>query len=135
MTLPHGPGEPADETDRTASVVVCAASDLAPGEMIGARLATLPIVVVRTGDGQLHGLEDRCLHQGARLSLGRLLPAAEDGAAGSHAMDDSREVVKCPWHGYEYDVRSGCAVYDRRLALRTVDVREQDGLIIASRKN
>jgi nitrite reductase/ring-hydroxylating ferredoxin subunit len=122
-------------TDQPTSVVVCAADELAPGEMIGARLDMLPIVVVRTADGELHGLVDRCLHQGARLSRGRLLPATEGDAVGTYVMDDAREVVKCPWHGYEYDVRSGCAVFDRRLALRRVRVREQDGLIIASCKN
>jgi nitrite reductase/ring-hydroxylating ferredoxin subunit len=122
-------------TGSATSVVVCAAADLAPGEMIGARLGMLPILVIRTADGELHGFEDRCLHQGARLSGGRLLPAAADEAVGAHAMDDAREVVKCPWHGYEYDVRSGCAVFDRRLALRRVRVGEQDGLIIASCKN
>ena len=40
-------------------------------------------------------------------------------------------MLKCPWHGYEYDVRSGCALFDRRRRLRRVDVRDEDGLIVA----
>jgi nitrite reductase/ring-hydroxylating ferredoxin subunit len=80
----------------------------------------LPIVVVRTLDGELHGLVDRCLHQGARLSGGRLLHC------------DEREILRCPWHGYEYDVRTGCAVFDRRLALERIDVRVESGQIVAS---
>jgi nitrite reductase/ring-hydroxylating ferredoxin subunit len=103
--------------DEQTSVVVCAADELEPGAMVPARLGMLPIVVVRTHDGELHGFVDRCLHQGARISGGRLL---------AHA-----EVVKCPWHGYEYDVRTGCAVIDRRLALVRVDVRVEAGLIVA----
>lgn len=114
-------------------VVVCSAGELAPGEMVAARLDAMPIVVIRTMDGELHGLEDRCLHQGARLSRGRLLPAGEAAAVGRHRLEDAREVVKCPWHGYEYDVRSGCALFDRRLALRRVRVVERDGLVLALR--
>jgi nitrite reductase/ring-hydroxylating ferredoxin subunit len=114
-------------------VVVCPTGELEPGGMVATRLDALPIVIIRTQDGALHGLEDRCLHQGARLSRGRLLPATEGDAVGRYVMDDAREIVKCPWHGYEYDVRTGCAVFDRRRALRRVRVREQDGLIIAYR--
>jgi nitrite reductase/ring-hydroxylating ferredoxin subunit len=118
-----------------ATVVVCAAGELEPGTMVPARLGMLPIVVVRTRDGELHGFVDRCLHQGARLSGGRLLPEPEDDATGAHRMLDAREVVKCPWHGYEYDVKTGCAVSDRRLSLERVDVRVDGGLIVASRSS
>jgi nitrite reductase/ring-hydroxylating ferredoxin subunit len=91
--------------------------------MAAARLGMLPIVVVRTLDGELHGLVDRCLHQGARLSGGRVLPHGEGGV---------RDVLKCPWHGYEYEVRTGCALSDRRLTLERIDVRVEAGQIVAS---
>jgi nitrite reductase/ring-hydroxylating ferredoxin subunit len=121
-------------TGEQVSVVVCAADELEPGGMAAARIGMLPIVAVRTADGELHGFVDRCLHQGARLSGGRLLPEAEGDAVGAHRMLDAREVIKCPWHGEEYDVRSGCAVFDRRRTLVRVDVREEDGRIVARRK-
>jgi nitrite reductase/ring-hydroxylating ferredoxin subunit len=101
------------------SVAVCPADELAPGAMAAARIGMLPVVVVRTLDGELHGFVDRCLHQGARISGGRLL--------------NSAEVIKCPWHGYEYDVRTGCALVDRRLALVRIDVRVEAGMIVARR--
>ena len=106
-----------------ATVDVCAADELEPGGIASARLGTLPIVVVRTLDGELHGLVDRCLHQGARLSGGRLVRGGEG---------DAREILRCPWHGYEYDVRTGCSVLDRRLALERIDVRVDAGRIVAS---
>jgi nitrite reductase/ring-hydroxylating ferredoxin subunit len=113
------------------SVVVCRAGELGPGEMVAARLGSLPIVVVRTRAGELHGLVDRCLHQGARLSRGRLLAATDGDAVGEYRMLED-DVLKCPWHGYEYDVRSGCGLFDRRRRLRRVPVHEEDGLIVAS---
>jgi nitrite reductase/ring-hydroxylating ferredoxin subunit len=119
-------------TGERTSVVVCPADELEPGAMAPARIGMLPIVVVRTLDGELHGLVDRCLHQGARLSGGRLLPHTEGDAVGEYRMLDAREVLKCPWHGYEYDVRTGCAVFDRRRALERIDVRVDAGQIVAS---
>jgi nitrite reductase/ring-hydroxylating ferredoxin subunit len=113
------------------SVVVCAAGELGPGEMAAAVLGSLPIVVVRTRDGELHGLVDRCLHQGARLSRGRLLAATDGDVVGEYRALE-HDVLKCPWHGYEYDVRSGCGLFDPRRRLRRVRVREEDGLIVAS---
>ena len=112
-------------------VVVCAADELAPGDMVPARLDGTPIVVVRTADGELHGLVDRCVHQGARLSGGRLLPGTDGDRVGEYRLSEDDAVLKCPWHGYEYDVRSGCALFDRRRRLRRVDVRVEDGLIVA----
>jgi nitrite reductase/ring-hydroxylating ferredoxin subunit len=119
-------------TGERTSVVVCPADQLEPGGMAPARIGMLPIVVVRTLDGELHGFVDRCLHQGARLSGGRLLPHTEGDAVGEYRMLDAREVLKCPWHGYEYDVRTGCAVFDRRRALERIDVRVDAGQIVAS---
>jgi nitrite reductase (NADH) small subunit len=113
------------------SVVVCATDELAPGDMVPARLDELPIVVVRTRDGELHGLVDRCVHQGARLSGGRLLAGTDGERVGEYRLREDDVVLKCPWHGYEYDVRSGCALFDARRRLRRVAVREEDGLIVA----
>jgi nitrite reductase/ring-hydroxylating ferredoxin subunit len=114
------------------SVVVCAAEELAPGEMVSATLDELPIVVVRTHDGELHALVDRCLHQGAPLSGGRLLAGTEGERVGEYRLREDGAVLKCPWHGYEYDVRSGCALFDGRRRLRRVRVAEEDGLVVAS---
>lgn len=45
-------------------------------------------------DGQLSAIDDRCPHFGASLSDGQI----EGG------------VVVCPWHGREYDLRTGQCV-------------------------
>jgi nitrite reductase (NADH) small subunit len=115
------------------TTVVCAADELAPGEMIEATLGPLPVVVLRTSAGELRGFVDRCLHQGARLSAGRLLDATEGDQVGEYRLVAGQEVLKCPWHGYEYDAETGCGLFDRRRRLRRIAVREQDGLIVAAR--
>jgi nitrite reductase (NADH) small subunit len=123
-----------DTTAATGRAVVCAADELAPGEMVAATLGPLPLVVVRTSRGELHAFVDRCLHQGARLSAGRLLDATEGERVGEYRLVAGRDVLKCPWHGYEYDTETGCALFDRRRRLRRVRVHEEDGLIVAEHR-
>jgi nitrite reductase (NADH) small subunit len=122
-------------TGEQTRVVVCADHELEPGGMAAARLGMLPVMAVRTLDGELHAFVDRCLHQGARLSGGRVLPHTEGDAVGEYRMLDAQEVVKCPWHGYEYDVRTGCAVFDRRRSLLRLAVSVEAGQVVITRTN
>jgi nitrite reductase/ring-hydroxylating ferredoxin subunit len=110
--------------------VICRADELKPGDMRPARLGPMPIVVIRTSSGALHGLLDKCLHQGGRLSRGKLMPATESERPGDY-REDGRIIVKCPWHGYEYDVETGCTLFDNDRCLRVFTIREEDGQIVA----
>ena len=35
------------------------------------------------------------------------------------------EVLKCPWHQWEFDIRTGHAIYDPRLRVRTYEVLQE----------
>ena len=112
--------------------VICEAAALEPGQMVSGRLGPMPIVVIRTRDGSLHGLLDKCLHQGGQLSRGKLLEATEAGQGDCmYQLVAGREIVKCPWHGYEYDVKTGSTLFDPERRLRTFKVHEEDGQIVA----
>src|SRR5882724_8897710 len=54
------------------------------------------IVLFRDG-GELHALQDRCAHRGARLSMGKCLYPG----SGS---------ISCPYHGWTYNGESGRVV-------------------------
>lgn len=51
-----------------------------------------PVVLYRTVEGKPVALEDRCCHRQAPLSMGRLIG----------------DVVKCPYHGLEFDASGAC---------------------------
>lgn len=112
--------------------VVCKTDELHPGQMISGKLGPMPIVVVRTEDGQLYGLIDKCLHQGGPLSKGKIY-TAQDGDTCGHYFEDGRAILKCPWHGYEYDLTTGATLFDENLKLQTFTVREEDGQVVAER--
>lgn len=109
------------------------AAELGPGQMLGLELGGLPVVVLRDAGGELRAFVDRCVHQGARLSRGRLHASGIDAdEVGEYRPLEGEGVLKCPWHGYEYDASSGCALFDRRRRLRKLAVEEVDGRIVVS---
>ena len=98
--------------------------------MKGVQLGPIRVVVIRAKDGTLHGLAAKCLHQGGPLERGRLYDHTETtSGVGEYAVDPHREILKCPWHGYEYDIRTGQTVFDENRCLQTFTVREEGGQI------
>jgi nitrite reductase/ring-hydroxylating ferredoxin subunit/uncharacterized membrane protein len=77
-------GRPGDE------VVVARADELKPDQMKLLRLGGRRIVLARTQDVYV-AFDDRCTHRGGSLAGGTM-------ACGT---------VCCPWHGSQFDVRSG----------------------------
>ena len=67
--------------------------DLPPNSMRAVPLASTPVLLVREGD-QVYALEPRCGHMGGPLPEGTL----------------QGHIVTCPWHGSQYDVRTGRAI-------------------------
>jgi 3-phenylpropionate/trans-cinnamate dioxygenase ferredoxin subunit len=86
--------------------VVAAVSDLPPG---GRKLVTVegrPIAVFNLG-GEFFGLLNRCPHQGGSLCEGALTGLVTADRAGEYHVSRKGEIIRCPWHGWEFDVRTG----------------------------
>ena len=86
--------------------VVAAVSELPPG---GRKLVTVkgrPIAVFNL-DGEFFGLTNRCPHQGAGLCEGELTGLVTADRPGEYAMSRPGEIIRCPWHGWEFDIRTG----------------------------
>jgi 3-phenylpropionate/trans-cinnamate dioxygenase ferredoxin subunit len=86
--------------------VVARAADLKPGARLPVTIAGKAIVVFRIAD-EFFALLNRCPHQGGPLcdgTLGGLIEAAEPGRYRYTRPD---EILRCPWHGWEFDVRTG----------------------------
>jgi nitrite reductase (NADH) small subunit len=81
--------------------------------------------------GEFFAFENRCLHQGGPVCEGILIPRVEAvlgprREARGERFSDRRQHIVCPWHGWEYDIRTGRCAADRRLRLRAYDVRCRD---------
>lgn len=113
--------------------VVCHKSELAAGQLKRAQLGPIPVVVLRSSSGTLHALAAKCLHQGGPLEYGSIFTHhATTKDAGEYVLEPGREVLKCPWHGYEYDIQTGCTVFDSSRAVQTFRAYEEDDQVVVA---
>jgi 3-phenylpropionate/trans-cinnamate dioxygenase ferredoxin subunit len=92
------------------------------------------IVVGRISSSEYFAVRDVCPHQGAELSRGTLagttLPCEEPG---EYTYARPFEILRCPWHAWEFDVRTGENIYqpNTRFRVKTYDVDvEADGVFV-----
>jgi nitrite reductase/ring-hydroxylating ferredoxin subunit len=113
--------------------VVCRKDDIQLGNMIEATLDRLSLVVCRTKDDRYYAFLNRCIHQGAPLSKGKLCGApAPTETVGEYRFEKEGEILRCPWHGREFDVKNeGRMLADPRCKLRSFSVAvEGDEVVV-----
>ncbi len=64
-------------------------------------------VVIFNLDGDFHALLDRCPHMGGRLSDGVQTGLVESDRPGEYRWSRPGEIIRCPWHAWEFDIRTG----------------------------
>ena len=91
--------------------------------------------MIRWAD-KLYAVRNVCPHQSGPVCQGQLLPlltAAEPGVT-SLDRDAGQPVLACPWHGWEFGLDSGSAVWNARYRLRTYAIEVRDGRVLVDTK-
>jgi nitrite reductase/ring-hydroxylating ferredoxin subunit len=86
--------------------VVAATRDIPPGERKLFTIKGRPIAIFNL-DGDFFGMFNRCPHQGGSLCEGALIGLVESPAPGRYNYSRKGEIIRCPWHGWEFDIRTG----------------------------
>jgi nitrite reductase/ring-hydroxylating ferredoxin subunit len=87
------------------------------------------IGIVRWSD-DVFAVANLCAHQRGPLCRGSLSPRLESREPGAMELAEGAPVIACPWHGWEFDVRTGRAVWDEGYAVRTYPVQVENGRIL-----
>jgi nitrite reductase (NADH) small subunit len=107
---------------------------LAIGEKRQVEVTGRAIVIGRISEDEWFALRDICPHQGAALSRGLLVGTCPPtNAPGEHVYERCPEIIRCPWHSWEFDVRTGRNIYmpDSRFRVKTYEVSvEPDGIFV-----
>jgi 3-phenylpropionate/trans-cinnamate dioxygenase ferredoxin subunit len=99
--------------------VVGPTAEIPPGQRRLVELDGKKIVLFNLG-GEFFALADRCPHQGGSLSNGREVALIESPCPGEYHYDRKGEIIRCPWHAWEFDIRTGKSQFDpRRTKVRT----------------
>jgi nitrite reductase/ring-hydroxylating ferredoxin subunit len=86
--------------------VVAPVAEIKPGGRKRVSVSGRAIVVFNLG-GEFFALADRCPHKGGPLSQGRLTGLVESQEPGEYCYSRRGEILRCPWHSWEFDVRTG----------------------------
>ena len=91
--------------------VVAMVGDLAPGERKIVEVAEREVGIFNLG-GEYFALRNRCPHQGGPVCTGRLAGFVDGDRPGEYVYSRPGEILRCPWHGWEFDVKNGQSWYD-----------------------
>jgi nitrite reductase/ring-hydroxylating ferredoxin subunit len=95
-----------------AKYVVAPADEISPGGRKVFEVKGRKIIVFNLA-GEFFAVSDRCPHQGGPLSKGIVTGFV---------------VIRCPWHSWEYDIRTGKSWCDpRRIQVRNFEVNVESG--------
>ncbi|VBA41056.1 Rieske (2Fe-2S) protein [Mycobacterium attenuatum] len=113
--------------------LVCWIDELPPGTMKLVDTGKFGVGVYNVG-GQLYAIANHCSHEGAPLCLGLIGGTNESVPAEPGRLRRVRDgqIVRCPWHNWEFDVTTGRNVADPRRRVRTYRVDVADGKVFVS---
>ena len=83
-------------------------------------------------DGEFFAWQNTCSHQGGPVCQGKILGRVEEVIADDKTskglrFSDSDVHIICPWHGYEFNIRTGRHPGDRNVRLKPFDVKVKNG--------
>jgi nitrite reductase (NADH) small subunit len=91
--------------------VVARASDIPPGHRLIVDVSGRSIGVFNVR-GAYFAVRNSCPHQGGPLCLGPTVGLATAARPGEIDYTREGEILRCPWHGWEFDLATGRSVFD-----------------------
>ena len=86
--------------------VVAAVGEISPGTCKIVSVSGREIGVYNVKDSY-YALINRCPHEGAPLCIGPIVPRFESKRPGEYRLTHHGEMLRCPWHGWEFDILTG----------------------------
>lgn len=115
--------------------VVCKVSELPPGTHKIVDIGKRSIGVYNIA-GEFFAIRNLCPHQLAPLCRGKVTGYCEPGKVGEYNWVREGEIVRCPWHAWEFDIKTGRSIFNpHRVKTGTfqVSVETVDGSVAETR--
>ena len=120
-------------------VLVGPAAEIVPGQ----RRIIVPFrgragIGVFNIDGTFHALRNLCPHKSGPLCTGRVSgrivadapPSGRPLIVADHDVAQEGEIVRCPWHLWEFEVATGKCLVDATVRVKTYPVSIEDGQVV-----
>jgi len=89
-------------------------------------------------NGQLHALRNLCPHKSGPLCTGNVFgrivadapPSGRALLVDDYRVERDGEIIRCPWHLWEFEVVSGACLVDDTMRVKTYPVAIEDGQVV-----
>jgi nitrite reductase/ring-hydroxylating ferredoxin subunit len=108
---------------------VCRASDIPPGGRRIVEIEGRSIGVFNVG-GRFYALRNGCPHRGGALCEGRIGGTVLETDDRSYRYGREGEILRCAWHGWEFEIATGRALVDPAVRARTYPVSIEHGDVV-----
>jgi nitrite reductase (NADH) small subunit len=107
---------------------VCDAADVPAGGRVVRTVGGRSVGVFDVG-GRLYALHNRCPHSGGALCEGPVTGTTVATPDFHHAYEREGKILRCAWHGWEFEIETGRSLVDPRVRARTYPVEVDDGKV------
>lgn len=80
--------------------------------------------------GRFYALHNGCPHRGGPLCEGRVCGTVLPTDDYAFRYGREGEILRCAWHGWEFDIRTGQALADPSVRARSYPVTVEDGAVV-----
>lgn len=107
--------------------IVAPVEEIAPGTCKVVTIKGREIGVFNINN-EFFALINRCPHQGAPLCRGAIVSRLVAPSPGDYRLERQGEMLRCPWHCWEFDIRTGQSLCDpNSVQARAFDVAVEPG--------
>ncbi|TLS53310.1 Rieske 2Fe-2S domain-containing protein [Paenibacillus antri] len=78
-------------------------------------------------DGRFYAYRNMCPHAGAPVCVGHVTDTRLPSQVYEYQVGLEGQVLRCPWHGWEFDLKNGRHLADESIRLRSFEVVEEEG--------
>ncbi|OUS76708.1 2Fe-2S ferredoxin [Paenibacillus sp. MY03] len=78
-------------------------------------------------NGEYFAIHNYCPHQGAEICKGPVCGTNMESEVYQFIYGRDQEIVRCPWHGWEFDLKTGKSLFSDKVRVRSYPMQIQDG--------
>ena len=106
--------------------LACREHELGPGDRVIRDFDGLSVGLFNVG-GRFYALHNRCPHKGGALCRGPVTGTNFATSDFRYAYGREGEILRCAWHGWEFEIESGRSLVDPSVRAKTYPVEVEDG--------
>ncbi|MEX1020081.1 MAG: Rieske (2Fe-2S) protein [Litorilinea sp.] len=100
-----------------------------PGKQSLVRVAGRTLGIFNIND-EYYALHNLCPHNQAPVCLGDVGGTLLPSQPGEYIPGMEGEILRCPWHGWEFNIKTGSSLFDPAVKVTTYAVTVENGELV-----